>query len=173
MRSCIVRPFYGLPILAPPWRARGAVHVGGGLCAPSGASVSAVIRLSSLVKRGGFGPWGCGVDVSCLCTGEIRLNLTTPLWPRPFSVADIVAGRAQHGRKRQRHALSLPASGSDRAGPCPAPVSGVSRPNGRETLPNPPRGPLRASGLPASQQGTCNPRTPAYAALKAAAALPH
>lgn len=30
MRSCIVRPFYGLPSLAPPCRARGAVHAGGG-----------------------------------------------------------------------------------------------------------------------------------------------
>ena len=30
MRSCIVRPFVGLPSLAPPCRARGVVHVGGG-----------------------------------------------------------------------------------------------------------------------------------------------
>ena len=79
------------------------------------------------------------------CTGEVRLNLTTPLWHHPFSVADRSASRAPCGRKRQRRALSLPARGSDRAGRCPALVSAVQRPNGRETLPNPPCGPLCAS----------------------------
>ena len=43
---------------------------------------------------------GCCLDVSCRCTSEIRLNLATPLWHRPFSVADMLAGRAQRGRKR-------------------------------------------------------------------------
>lgn len=55
--------------------------------------------------------------------------------------------------------------GSDRARACPALVSAAQRPNGRtpsQTLPV-------ARLLEAAQRGTCNPRTPALAALKAAA----
>lgn len=142
----IVRPLSGLPSLAPPCRARGAVHVGGGLwCALRHyrfqQSSGFPFRLEGAASARG----GCCVDVSCQCTGEVRLNLTTPLWHHPFSVADRSASRAPCGRKRQRRALSLPARGSDRAGRCPALVSAVQRPNGRETLPNPPCGPLCAS----------------------------
>jgi hypothetical protein len=54
-------------------------------------------------------------------------------------------------------------NGSDRARLCPALVSAVTRPNGRGTLPNPPSWPTCRE---AAQRGTCNPRTPALAALR-------
>ena len=52
---CIVRSFHWLPVLAPPWRARGAVHAGGGFGRAFGAvGLMVVIRLSFPGKMGGL-----------------------------------------------------------------------------------------------------------------------
>lgn len=53
----------------------------------------------------------------------------------------------------------------------PCPCVGRATAEWEVALPNPPVDRLGPKGRPATQQGTCNPRTPALAALKAAAGL--
>lgn len=126
MRSCIVRPFVGLPSSAPPWRARGAVHVGGGLVVrPLARRFQQSLRLSFPVKRGSSGPWVSLHRCLVASTSEARVNLATPLCVRPLSVTDAPplcpATAAAPGGSPCHYLLC----GSDRAGVCPAQVSAV------------------------------------------------
>lgn len=111
MRSVIVRSFQWLPVLAPPCRARGAVHVGGGVrgapCGASGGNACSVILSGQKGRQ-----WPVGLLQRWLgsSAGEVRANLATPLWTRPLSVTDALAAPCPPGRRRQRHALSLPAT---------------------------------------------------------------
>ncbi len=96
-------------------------------------------------------------------------NIVLPCHPSPrISAALACPSQGESVSGSPCHYLQAVVTG---LGLCPALVSFAphAQTNGRDALPNPPFAPLRASGLPAWQRGTCNPRTPALAALKAAA----
>lgn len=151
MRFCIVRSFPWVSRWTPPWRARRAVQVGGGLVWCVLGRVGLMVMSGcpfrdkgAALARGLLQRW-LGVSA-----GKVRANLASTLCLCPLSVPDPWPVYCPKSPGHVGYALSLPCPpGSDRAAfgaqVSPAPHLPAI---GRVSLPNPPCGLTRrqASG---------------------------
>lgn len=150
MRSCIIASFRWVALLGSPvpcpWgrtsgRGFGVHHLA--------RRFQQSLRLSFVVERGASSPVGLLHRCLVASTSEVRVNLATPLWACPLSVADVIAPACHEGRKRWRRALSLPADAVVTGLGLACPCVGRATAEWEDVLPNPPCGPpveRRSSG---------------------------
>jgi hypothetical protein len=153
-------PFSWLPVLAPPCRARGAVHAGGGLHgAPCGALRLVVSSECPFRLKMAASPWVVA-KMSRVRSDEARVNLVTPLCRHPLSVADVAARQSQAGESASGEPCHYLPCSSDRAASPAAPwwLGNSCKAIGRVSLPNPPCGRLGQSHP--TTNGGCHPHAP-------------